>query len=169
MRFAPLFVALCCFAAAVPSARAQDGRSGHFVDFRARPGALWGHTFIVYGRIDAGGRALEVARAGLYPDDGRMGLIAGTFMPVDARVQAVPDDFAERPSVIYRRRLSAADYARLRAKVARMRGGERTWHLVMFNCNDFCIAIARELGLAAPPAMLVPNAWVRALAAMNGG
>ena len=46
---------------------------------------------------------------------------------------------------------------------------ERAWHMVMFNCNDFGIAIARELGLAAPPNMLVPNAWVRALKAMNGG
>ena len=152
-----------------PSAHAQDARGGHFVDFRARPGALWGHTFIVYGWIDSSGRAFEVARAGLYPDDGQAGLIAGTFVPVNARVQAVPDDFSERPSAIYRRHLSAADYARLQAKVARMRGNERTWHLMMVNCNDFGIAIAHELGLAAPPAMLVPNAWVRALAAMNGG
>ena len=50
-----------------------------------------------------------------------------------------------------------------------MRDDERAWHLMLFNCNDFGIAIAHELGLAAPPAMLVPNAWVRALAAMNGG
>ncbi len=169
MRFAPLFVALCCLAAVVPSARAQEARTGHFVDFRARPGALWGHTFIVYGRIDANGRAIEVNRAGLYPDDGQAGLILGTFVPVRATVQAVPDDFSEAPSAIYRRSLSAAGYARLKAKVAQMRGNERAWHLLMFNCNDFGIAIARELGLAAPPAVLVPNAWVRALKTMNGG
>ena len=162
-----LIVALLCVFAA--PAQAQDARGRHFVDFRARPGALWGHTFIVYGRIDANGRAHEVGRAGLYPDDDHAGLIAGTLVPVNARVQAVPGDFSERPSAIYRRHLSDADYARLQAKLARMRGDERAWHLMLFNCNHFGIAIARELGLAAPPAVLVPNAWVRALAAMNGG
>ena len=171
MRPAPLFVALCCVAAAMLPARAQEapGRAEHFVDFRARPGALWGHTFIVYGRIGERGQPLELNRAGLYPDDGRTGLIVGSLVPVRATVQAVPDDFSETPSAIYRRRLSAADYARLKAKVARLRANERAWHMVMFNCNDFGIAIARELGLAAPPNMLVPNAWVRALRAMNGG
>lgn len=169
MRLASLLIAFCLAAAAALPARAQDSRNGHFVEFRARPGALWGHTFIVYGDLDSQGRAIERYRAGLYPDDGRAGLIVGTFVPVNATVRAVPDDYSERPSAVYRRRLSSADYARIKAKVQRMRGGERAWNMMMFNCNDFGIAIARELGLVAPPNMLVPNAWVRALAAMNGG
>ena len=53
--------------------------------------------------------------------------------------------------------------------VARLRAREHTWHIVTHNCNDFGIAIARELGLITPPNLLVPNAWVRALAALNGG
>lgn len=171
MRSAPLFVALCCVAAAMLPARAQEapGRTEQFIDFRARPGALWGHTFIVYGRVDERGAPLELNRAGLYPDGGRQGLIVGSFVPVSATVRAVPGDFTETPSAIYRRRLSVAQYARLKAAVARLRANERRWHMLMFNCNDFGIAIAREIGLAAPPNILVPNAWVRALRAMNGG
>ncbi len=167
MRVVPLIAALFCLA--IPSADAQPPRAGHFVEFHARPGALWGHTFIVYGRRDADGRAVETHRMGLYPEGGRAALVMGTFVPVAARVQAVPGDYSERPSAIYRRNLTAAQYAHLKRTVSHLREHERAWHMVMFNCNDFGIVVARELGLTAPPNMLVPNAWVRALAAMNGG
>jgi hypothetical protein len=168
MRPAPLLVALSCLVAALSSAHAQDAppaRSGYFIDFRARPGALWGHTFIVYGSTD--GR--EVHRAGIYPDDGQQGLIFGTFVPVPATVRTVRDDLTETPSAIYRRSLSAADYARLKSTVARLRASERLWQMLMYNCNDFAQDVAHTLGLATPPSILVPNAWVRALKAMNGG
>jgi hypothetical protein len=167
MRVVPLIAVLCCLF--IWPADADPQRAGHFVEFHARPGALWGHTFIVYGRRDTGGRMVETHRAGLYPDGGRAALIMGTFIPVAARVQAVPGDYSERPSAIYRRNLTASQYAHLTRTVARLRARERAWHMVMFNCNDFGIVVARELGLAAPPNMLVPNAWVRALAAINGG
>ena len=36
----------------------------YFVDFRARRGALFGHTFIVYGRLDANGEPLGAEYAG---------------------------------------------------------------------------------------------------------
>lgn len=167
MRVVPLIAALCCLF--IWPADAEPPRAGHFVEFHARPGALWGHTFIVYGRRDTGGRIVEAHRAGLYPDGGRAALIMGSFVPVAATVQAVPGDYSERPSAIYRRNLTAAEYAHLKRTVARLRARERAWHMVMFNCNDFGILVARELGLAAPPNMLVPNAWVRTLAAINGG
>jgi hypothetical protein len=167
----PLLAALCCVTSAPVIAHAQDSGGGaqHFVDFRARPGALLGHTFIVYGRFDPRGQPVELGRVGLYPDDGYAGLIVGGLVPVRAGVRAVPEDFSETPSASYRRMLGARDYARLEAVVARLRADHRRWHMLAHNCNDFGIAIARELGLAAPPSFLVPNAWVRALAALNGG
>jgi hypothetical protein len=173
MRPAPLLIALSCLVSvlACAGADAQDtaGRIGHFVDFRARPGALWGHTFILYGRVDGRGRPIELHRAGLYPDDGRAGLVLGSVVPVRATVGAVPGDISETPNAIYRRPLSAVQYARLKALVARMRANERGWHMLMFNCNHFADAVAQSLGLATPPNILVPNAWVRALKSMNGG
>jgi hypothetical protein len=166
MRPAPLLFALC-IALASSSVRAQDGgRIDHFIDFRARPGALWGHTFILYGRL-GGGRPVELHRAGLYPDGGRQGLIVGTFVPVPARVRAVPGDFSETPSAIYRRPLTAAQYAKLKATVAHLRATDRGWHMLMYNCNGFADTVAQSLGLHTPPTLLVPNAWVRALKAMN--
>ena len=176
MRPAPLFI-LSCWLAALAPACAQDaahdtppaGRIEHFVDFRARPGALVGHTFIVYGRVDARGMPVEIARVGFYPDGEQTGLIVGSLVPVRGRVRAVAGDFTQPASAIYRRRLSAAEYSRVKTMVARLRAREHTWHIVTHNCNDFGIAIARELGLITPPNLLVPNAWVRALAALNGG
>jgi hypothetical protein len=167
MRPVPFFLALC-IALAPPPLRAQEsGRFDHFIDFRARPGAMWGHTFILYGRVDERGKPVELVRAGLYPDDGRAGLMLGTVVPVRAAVRAVPGDFSETPSAIYRRTLSSAQYARLKATVARIRATDHGWHMLMHNCNHFADRVAQSLGLYTPPNILVPNAWVRALKAMN--
>lgn len=167
----PLILALCiapCAALAPPPLLAQDAaRHSHFIDFRARPGAMVGHTFILYGRIDQRGRAVETARAGLYPDDGAAGLIFGTLLPVSARVRAVPDDYSETPSAIYRRALTGAEYARLKATVTQLRANDHAWHMLTHNCNDFAAIVAQSLRLVTPPPVLVPNAWVRALKAMN--
>lgn len=175
MRPAPLVLALCialCAVVAPPllaPLAAQDAaaRHSHFIDFRARPGAMVGHTFILYGRIDRNGHAAELVRAGLYPDDGSTGLIFGTLLPVPARVRAVPDDYSETPSAIYRRALTPAQYARLKATVRHLRANDHVWHMLTHNCNDFAAIVAQSLDLATPPPVLVPNAWVRALKAMN--
>lgn len=47
--------------AAAEQWQATDGP--YFVDFRSRAGYFFGHTFIVYGRLDAGGRATPAMRA----------------------------------------------------------------------------------------------------------
>jgi hypothetical protein len=168
MRSAPfLFTLLAALSFDAP-ARAQDtGRHNHFIDFRSRPGELWGHTFILYGRIDERGQPVELHRAGLYPDDGRAGLILGTFVPVPAAVRVIADDHKETPNAIYRRRLTARQYAKLKAIVAELRATDRGWHMFTHNCNDFARVVADSLGLDTPPAILLPNAWVRALKAMN--
>jgi len=171
MRLAPLllphFLASCIALATLPACAQDSGRYNHFIDFRARPGALWGHTFILYGRVDERGQPVELYRLGLYPDDGRPGLILGTFVPVRAAVRGVPDDFSETPSAIYRRTLSPAQYARLKATVNHIRANDHAWHILAHNCNHFANTVARSIGLYTPPNILVPNAWVRALKAMN--
>jgi hypothetical protein len=152
MRSAPfLFTLLAALSFDAP-ARAQDnGR----------------HTFILYGRIDERGQPVELHRAGLYPDDGRAGLILGTFVPVPAAVRVIADDHKETPNAIYRRRLNARQFAKLKAIVAELRATDRGWHMFTHNCNDFARVVADSLGLDTPPAILLPNAWVRALKAMN--
>jgi hypothetical protein len=168
MRSTPFLFALFAALSFDAPARAQDaGRHNHFIDFRSRPGALVGHTFILYGRIDGRGQAVELHRAGLYPNDGNAGLIFGALLPVPAAVRDVPDDRTETPNAIYRVQLTARQYARLKSVVAHMRANDRGWHMLTHNCNDFARVVAQSLGLDTPPAILLPNAWVRALKAMN--
>lgn len=141
----------------------------YFIDFRARRGALFGHTFIVYGRVGADGQPLEAEYAGNYPADGRRGLIVGSVIPVRTIIGSVKGDLTDPATIIYRRKLTAAQFARVKAAVRHMRAQDHYWHLVFFNCNDFAVEIARSIGLSSPPSWLVPHAYITALRAMNGG
>ena len=92
----------------------------YFIDFRARRGAVLGHTFIAYGRLGAGGRLLDVEYAGNYPAD-EMGLIVGMVIPVPTLIGPVKGDMTEPATIIYRRKLTAAQFARVKAAVRHLR------------------------------------------------
>ncbi len=149
--------------------RPPAGLAGrYFIDFRSRPGYLFGHTFIVYGRLDERGRPAETRYAGSYPVDGQRGLIIGSFVPVPSSVRGVRGDYKERATNIYRKRLSPAQFERLKRVVYRLRRNSRTWNLLFANCNDFAIEVARGLGMATPPSWLMPALFIDELRAMNG-
>jgi hypothetical protein len=139
----------------------------YFVEFRSRPGYVFGHTFIRYGHLDARGKPLEIRIAGIYPLQGQQGLIIGSIIPVPASVQGVKEDIKEAPTNIYRRKLSADQYSRLKVAVRHLRATEHHWHLVFSNCNDFAIDIANALGMHTPLSWLPPAAFIEALHAMN--
>ena len=147
-------------------ALAQE-RGGYFVDFRSRPAYLFGHSFIVYGRLNARGKPVDTRRAGIYPIDGQAGLIMGSVWPVPASVRGVEDDYKERASNIYRRRLSATQYARLLRVVGGLKRSEREWNLLFKNCNDFAIEVAKGMDMTAPPSWLPPYYFVAGLRALN--
>jgi hypothetical protein len=153
--------------AALAQARTGD-RAGYFVDFRSRPGYLFGHTFIVYGRLDARGHAYGTRLAGIYPTDGQAGLIVGSLVPVRASVRGVEDDFSERPTNSYRRRLSHSQYARLERVVGGLKRSEREWDLLFKNCNDFAISVAKSMDMATPPSWLLPYYFVGGMRVLNG-
>lgn len=139
----------------------------YFVDFRARPGILVGHSFIAYGRLNTRGQLLEIHYAGIYPKDERAGLIIGSVIPVPASVRAVDGDFEHAPSIIYRRKLTLAEFVRLKRAVRRERATEHYWHILFLNCNDFAIKIAKLISLRTPPSLLLPKAFVTELGALN--
>jgi hypothetical protein len=157
-----------CTAAAAPAKSRDASAAGYFVDFRSRPGYLFGHTYIVYGRLDAHGKPYNTRFEGIYPIDGQAGLIMGSVIPVRASVRGVHDDFKERPTNVYRRRLSAAQYARLVYVVRHLRARDRAWNLWFKNCNDFAIEVAKGLDMTTPPSWLLPSAFVAGLRLLNG-
>ncbi len=139
----------------------------YFVDFRARPGGVFGHTFVVYGRMDGRGRVRQPRYAGLYPD----GVLSQTallaLLAVPGNVRGGPADHHRRPDVIYRRRISAAAYARLAGTVHHERKMPQTWDLIFYNCNSFAAEVASSIGLRTPPTFEFPTDFVRDLYVMN--
>jgi hypothetical protein len=159
-------------AASQEFARRSDERRAagerYFIDFRSRPGHFLGHTFIVYGRLNAQGQPLTIRYAGMYPqEDPSTGLPLASVFPGPGSIQVVKEDLTQAPSNSYRRHLSAAEYARLDFAVRQLRATEHRWHLLFYNCNDFAIDIARRLGLHAPSSWLLPMDFVAILRALN--
>jgi hypothetical protein len=138
----------------------------YFIDFRARRGAVLGHTFIAYGRLGAGGQLREVEYAGNYPAD-EMGLIVGMVIPVPTLIGPVKHDMTDPATIIYRRKLTASQFARVKAAVRHLRKTEHSWHLMFFNCNDLAVEVARGIGLRSPPSWMVPHAYVTVLRELN--
>lgn len=178
MRTAPLLViGFTCFVLTAGAA-AQDAvrrgrhesssRNQYFIDFRARGGGILGHTYIVYGRLDARGRAVEINHAGLNPDDayGNSPILAVALVP--GQISLKREDPKKPTVAVYRRRLTATQYAHLKGTVHRLRATHRNWHMAFYNCNDFAGQVARELGMMAPLAWARPGTFVNGLRALNG-
>lgn len=181
MRAAPRLIAVLLLlapwlatpAAAQNGARADAQHWDYFVDFRARSSSRIGHTFVVYGRIDARGRILEARYAGLYPKDKyehflAISAIAGPAYAVPAYIGTGKNDREEIASAVYRRRLSASGYAHLQRTLRRLQAERPRWHLFFYNCNDFAAQVAQAMGMITPPTLAPPPVYVNALAAMNG-
>jgi hypothetical protein len=151
--------------ASIPERRGTD--ENYFVEFRSRPGYLFGHTYLVYGRLDAYGRPVAEKYAGSYPIDGQRGLIIGSVIPVPSSVRGVEEDYKLRPSNIYRRRLTAAEYARLVSVIRRVSADDRHWNLLFANCNDFAIEVAHGMGMSAPPSWVLPEVFIAGLRELN--
>jgi hypothetical protein len=156
---------VACVLASMPGANAAPIGEHYFIDFRARPSTFIGHTFILYGRVDAQGRVVEHHIAGLVPEHE---VWRGLIIPIEANVREYEDDRKRLPTVIYRRTLTAAEYGRVHGTVRRMRAVAHQWHVLFFNCNDFAIVIAEALGMVRPPSLLPPSVWVAHLRALNG-
>jgi len=139
----------------------------YFVDFRARNGSLTGHTFIVFGRLTPDGRLISIQNADVYPVDPETGSVVGTFAPVRGEVRVREGDSKRHAFITYRRYLSAEEFARLLAAVRHERVVDRQWSLLLFNCNDFAINIARALGLRTPPSLLLPTTFVATMRVQN--
>jgi hypothetical protein len=147
---------------ACSDALASEGR--YFIEFRARDSAYIGHTYIRYFQTDAGGRLLEAHDTGLVPEED---VWNGVFSPIRASIRKYKDDARLPTTVIYRRQLSAGEYARVGRAVRLLKANEKSWHVIFYNCNDFAIEVAEALGLWRPPSLLPPSVWVGTLKLLN--
>ncbi len=139
----------------------------YYVEFRARLSAISGHTYLVYGPLDATGAPSEEIIMGFWPVGGMFGLLAGA-VAFPGKVERAYLDEKLPDTNRFRRNLTAEQYAQLQAYVARAQKEKHVWSLFINNCNDFAAEAAEAIGLKVPPARFVPSSiFVLTLSSMN--
>ena len=158
-------IAALLIAVSLPAAAAAASR--YVVEFRARDGGVFGHTYVAYGLTDRDGRLRRPHYAGFYPSGvlSQTALLAIFVTP--AKVGSEPWDKTKRTEMVYRRALSARDYARLVRDVDYLRRIRPLWHLILYNCNSFAADVARWMGLRVPSTLQVPKDFVQQLYVLN--
>jgi hypothetical protein len=180
---------LACFALAATAAQAQFGPNEkikqpvtaaackpqpgktHFIEFRSRTAASYGHSFVLHGKLGTGGRFAKFEVAGLHPKgyDPEV-YMQGHVMPVPAETGASWGDLDEQYlTARYCVVLSEAEYQRASAFIRRLQATSREWHAPTNNCNSFIGDVARHMGLLAPPTpILLPEHFVGMIKDLNG-
>ena len=148
------------------TAHAAPSGERYFIDFRARPATHIGHTYVVYGRLAANGRVIELHYAGLVPEEDVFRGLLGT---IRASVRMSEEDATLPPTAIYRRELTAAGYRQVALTVRYLQAVEHRWQALAYNCNSFGGAVADALGLRHPPSLMPPRDWVNNLRLLNEG
>jgi hypothetical protein len=129
-----------------------DPRGRYYVEFRSRWLALYGHTYVVYGRLDADGKPLDRHFVALYPRGGYLGLAAGSLpIMVPATTLPVWGDSEFDTLTVYRRPIKPAQYEKIENFVYQTRSHANSWNLYTINCNYFAGEIAALVGLKVPP------------------
>src|SRR5262245_62448850 len=111
----------------------------YFVDFRSRNALSYGHTFSVYGKLDAQGKIIESTVAGLHPfTESSIPWTIGHLIPVPSETGAsdgdTEDDYI---TASYRILMTEAEYNKLVAYINRNREDARTWHRSLKICNPW--------------------------------
>ena len=141
--------------------------TGHayFVEFHARRGPhKFGHTFIVYGRLDSHDKIIDAKIIGHSTNDHRYNFL----LPTKSSLHREKHDIPELSDVIYRVYLNDPEFRQLDSKVRQVGMSQHLWHLIFFNCNDFAGEIAESVGLRRPPSSIVlPTVYVAWLRVLN--
>jgi hypothetical protein len=149
----------------------EPGRT-HYVEFRSRTAASYGHSFVLFGKLGPGVKFASVQVAGLHPrgDDPAV-YMQGHVVPVPSETGASDGDLDEQYlTARFCVALTETEYNRIVGFIRRLQLRETEWHAPTKNCNWFIGEIASELGLIAPPTpILYPETYVNAIKDMNEG
>jgi len=164
-RLVGVLIAALLIAALMPAAAVAASR--YVVEFRARDGGVFGHTYVAYGPTDRNGRLRHPHYAGFYPSGvlSRTALLAVLVTP--AKVGSEPWDKTKRTEMVYRRAITPRTYVRLIREVGDLRQTRPFWHLILYNCNSFAADVARWMGLQVPSTLQVPKDFVQQLYVLN--
>lgn len=149
----------------------QDGGNRHFIEFRSRYAYTYGHSFVVFGRLNEAGQMVNPEVAGLAPksDDPSVYML-GHVTPVPASTGWTDGDLEdEYMSANWRVMLSEAEYNKVVADIRKLQASSPLWHAALYNCNAFVADIAISMGYKAPFIWLKPQEFITTLRKVNGG
>ncbi|ASY62986.1 hypothetical protein SJ05684_c15440 [Sinorhizobium sojae CCBAU 05684] len=155
-----------------PAKLASEVREqGYFIEFRSRYALSYGHSYVVFGRIDKNGSMINPEVAGLAPaTNDTAPYVIGHFLPVPAETGWSDGDLEEGyRSASWRIMLTEAEYNKVVADIRKLKAKARFWHASLYNCNAFVAEIARSMGYQAPNIWLRPQEFITKLRQMNGG
>jgi hypothetical protein len=148
---------------AQPAAGTSDAHP-YFVEFRVATIGAYGHSYAVYGS------GSHVKYADLHPMGNYAIMALGHLLPVPANTEWDPEVLKLPVASRYRVSLTAAQYARLVAAVAKAKANKSpTWNAVTNNCNHFIGELAEAIGLKVPGSFQVSYAFVPAMKELNAG
>jgi hypothetical protein len=169
------------FATAEPSAAtpnratatgpSQHTGTRHFIEFRSRYALTYGHSFVIFGRLNEAGQMIDPEVAGLAPksDDPAVYML-GHVTPVPASTGWTDGDLEdEYMSASWRVMLSEPEYKKVVADIRKLQASSPLWHASLYNCNAFVGDIARSMGYKPPFHWLKPQQYITKLREMNGG
>jgi hypothetical protein len=147
-------------------ATAESYRRPFYVEFRSVDIGVYGHSYIVYGRLN-GGRVLTAQYADFHPKSGDLGLVVGHFLPVGGDLTPDKETLSLPIVARYRQSLNEAEYRNLLGALARVRANPHLWNALANNCNSFVGEMAQAVGLRAPPSLILAHEYVSALRTLN--
>ncbi|KQV24405.1 hypothetical protein ASC97_26240 [Rhizobium sp. Root1203] len=148
---------------------ASQKREGqYFIEFRSRYALSYGHTYVVFGRLNKAGGVATQEVAGLAPSGNVDAYVLGHFVPVPATTGVTDGDLEEEyRSASWRVLLTQAEYNKVVASIRQLQAKSKVWQASVSNCNNFVGEIAASMGYKTPSIWLRPQQFVTKLREMN--
>ncbi len=156
-------------AAASPAAvAAKPASSGYYIEVRAARIGAYGHSYVVYGRLNSRGEPTDFHYTDRHPMGNYAVMALGHVLPVPANTAWDPDVLKLPVSSSYRHRLSAAQYQNLLRAVRQAQADKSpTWNALTNNCNHYAARLLRAAGLRAPEDLQLSYGFVPSLRDLN--
>jgi hypothetical protein len=141
----------------------------YFIEFRSRYALTYGHTYVVFGRVNEAGQAVNPEVAGLAPaSKSAVPYMLGHFVPVPSETGWSDGDLEEQyRSASWRVMLDEGEYSRVVAYIRKLKASSPVWQASIYNCNAFTGDIARSMGYKIPSPYLRPQQFITQLREMN--
>lgn len=153
----------------VPASALQSKDHRYFVEFRSRYALSYGHSFVIFGRVNDAGQVVEKEVAGLHPTSyAALPYVVGHVVPVPAETGASDGDLEdEYRSASWRVMLNQAQYEKAVVSIRKVQKSSPVWNGMTYNCNAFVASVARAMGYKTPNTLLRPQQFMTQLREMN--